>query len=210
MRNLLMTTLLASALGAGLALAQTAPSSQSGTEVTVPEGYVRQDIVLTAEQLLGATVYDVQGESIGDVHDLVLDSAAEQMGADQTGSGAATDGSTATNTATGGGTTTGSTATDGAANGSATTTGTTGTAEASGSGGNLADGTITHAIVDVGGFLGMGEHRVAVPTSDLAVYRSDNELRIYLPWTREQLEAVPQYIEGDTSTLGQSTLPPVN
>ncbi|MDK8874587.1 photosystem reaction center protein H [Paracoccus sp. SSJ] len=54
---------------------------------------------------------------------------------------------------------------------------------------------ISHAIIDVGGFLGMGEHRVAVPIGDLVVYSKDADLRIYLPWTREQLEALPEFDE---------------
>lgn len=71
----------------------------------------------------------------------------------------------------------------------------------------MGDGTISHAVLDIGGFLGIGEHRVAVPVSDLAVYRSDSEVRIYLPWTREQLEAVPEYVEGDATTLGRRAMP---
>ncbi|MEF9605937.1 photosystem reaction center protein H, partial [Paracoccus sp. PXZ] len=54
---------------------------------------------------------------------------------------------------------------------------------------------ISQAIIDVGGFLGIGAHRVAVPIEDLVVYRSDTDLRIYLPWTREQLEALPEFDE---------------
>ncbi|WP_134681779.1 photosystem reaction center protein H [Paracoccus ravus] len=52
---------------------------------------------------------------------------------------------------------------------------------------------IAQAVIDVGGFLGMGEHRVAVPVEELVAYRKDTELRIYLPWTREQLMALPKF-----------------
>jgi hypothetical protein len=74
---------------------------------------------------------------------------------------------------------------------------------------SMAKGEITHAILDVGGFLGMGEHRIAVPVSDLQLYRgSGDDVRIYLPWSREQLEAQPAYEEGNLSTLGQPMTSP--
>lgn len=60
---------------------------------------------------------------------------------------------------------------------------------------DFAAGGISHAIIDIGGFLGMGEHRVAVPVEDLVTYSRDTELRIYLPWTREQMEALPEFDE---------------
>lgn len=65
-------------------------------------------------------------------------------------------------------------------------------------------GRITHALLDVGGFLGMGKHRVAVPVSDLAVYGNGSDLRVYLPWSRDQLKALPAYDEDNPSTLGTS------
>ena len=69
------------------------------------------------------------------------------------------------------------------------------------------DGRITHAIIDVGGFLGMGVHTVAVPVSDLAIYAdSSDNARVYLPWSREQLEALPAYEPGNLDTLGRSSL----
>jgi len=55
-------------------------------------------------------------------------------------------------------------------------------------------GAITQAVIDVGGFLGMGEHRVAIPVEELIAYRKDNELRVYLPKTREQLMALPTFV----------------
>jgi len=85
------------------------------------------------------------------------------------------------------------TATDGLATDG---TDTDGTAAAANVDGNMStDGTISHAIVDIGGFLGMGAHSVALPISDLAIYSNGNETRVYLPWTREQLEAQPAYDE---------------
>jgi len=57
------------------------------------------------------------------------------------------------------------------------------------------DGQITHAVVDVGGFLGMGARSVSLPFSDLTVLRatSGTELRIYVDTTKDRLEAMPEY-----------------
>lgn len=60
-------------------------------------------------------------------------------------------------------------------------------------------GGITHAVIDLGGFLGLGEHRVAVPVKELVAYRRLSELRIYLPRTREQLMALPEYSGNGTA-----------
>jgi len=86
--------------------------------------------------------------------------------------------------------------------GAGVTAGTTDTASGSGA----AAGQITHVIVDVGGFLGIGAHRTALPLSDLQIYANESETRIYLPWTREQVEALPEYDANDPATLGQSTM----
>ena len=89
-------------------------------------------------------------------------------------------------------------------------------------------GAITHAIIDVGGFLGMGQRSVAIPFEEMVIYQevdasltadgviitdtdpSDDapvvtdgtvtdpnnlaasDLRIYLPMTEDQLEALPE------------------
>jgi hypothetical protein len=65
-------------------------------------------------------------------------------------------------------------------------------------------GEVTHAIIDVGGFLGIGTHTVAIPIEALQVYRGTNasDVRVYLPWSEEQLKQSPEYVEGDQSTLG--------
>lgn len=57
------------------------------------------------------------------------------------------------------------------------------------------DGKLTHAVIDVGGFLGMGTHPVAVPFSSLAVLRENDgsDVRVYLNATEEQLKAMPKY-----------------
>jgi sporulation protein YlmC with PRC-barrel domain len=51
------------------------------------------------------------------------------------------------------------------------------------------DGSITHAIVGVGGFLGIGEKDVAVPFDELQVVEQDGEIRLVYASTKEQLEA---------------------
>ena len=57
------------------------------------------------------------------------------------------------------------------------------------------DGQIEQAIVDVGGFLGLGEHRIAIDFDELQVVRSDDgsDLRVYVSATKEQLEAREPY-----------------
>lgn len=276
MKKLLLTTILVSAFAGAPLLAQTtdpAAPADSATlpNIAAPEGFARQDIILTAENLLGATIYDANGDSIGDVHDLVLDTSAADTGA-ATGTGTPpgnASGATGTQPQADGGTTgtgmpagdagvatpetgtgtdaagtapaatppadstaTDSTATEGTGADSATIapdgTMTENTAGAPTAGGNGADATaqgmptdgtaeagaaspstgqITHAVLDIGGFLGIGEHRVAVPISDLAIYGRGDETRVYLPWTREQLEALPDYDANDPATLGRSSMP---
>jgi sporulation protein YlmC with PRC-barrel domain len=53
------------------------------------------------------------------------------------------------------------------------------------------DGSITNAVVGVGGFLGIGEKNVAVPFDELQVVERDGEIRLIYAATREQLEAAP-------------------
>lgn len=57
------------------------------------------------------------------------------------------------------------------------------------------DGKITEAIVDVGGFLGIGEKPVELKTGELAILRADGgtDLRVYVGMTKEELEAMPTY-----------------
>lgn len=68
-------------------------------------------------------------------------------------------------------------------------------------------GMASHVILDIGGFLGIGQHTVAVPIDALQIFRGESasDVRVYLPWTQEQLEALPEYVAGDYSTLGTST-----
>lgn len=58
-----------------------------------------------------------------------------------------------------------------------------------------ADGKITDAVVDVGGFLGMGARSVSMKFNELTVLRKDggDDVRLYVDATKEQLEAMPRY-----------------
>ena len=62
--------------------------------------------------------------------------------------------------------------------------------------GNLvlsSDGQIDGVIVEMGGFLGLGEREVQVPYDRLSVLRSDSgDLRVYIDATQEELEAMPE------------------
>ncbi len=60
-----------------------------------------------------------------------------------------------------------------------------------------ADGQIDAYIIDVGGFLGMGEKEVAVGSDNLAFMTDkDGNRYLYTTFTEEQLEASPAYDEG--------------
>lgn len=58
------------------------------------------------------------------------------------------------------------------------------------------DGQITDAVIDVGGFLGMGAHSVLLPFSQLTVLREieGSDLRVHLDTTKDQLKAMPEYM----------------
>jgi sporulation protein YlmC with PRC-barrel domain len=59
------------------------------------------------------------------------------------------------------------------------------------------DGQITHVVVDVGGFLGIGERRVALDLSQIDILTAEGgtDVRVYVPMAKEELEALPA-IEG--------------
>lgn len=180
MKHIFATTALVSLLGVAVATAQqtepvtqsTAPDTMATTsqaEIIPPEGYVQSDVVLTTENLEGATVYDVSSDEIGEVHGLIFANGTTSIQQGLT-EGAVTD---------------------------TTTTDAMTPDTMDGQSQSLDSTEISQAIIDVGGFLGMGTHRVAVPISDLRVFHSgdQDDLRIYLPWTREQLEALPEFDE---------------
>ncbi|MEJ6395981.1 PRC-barrel domain-containing protein [Gymnodinialimonas sp. 2305UL16-5] len=55
------------------------------------------------------------------------------------------------------------------------------------------DGTIDQLIIDVGGFLGIGEHEVAVTLDELTILQSEGDVRVYIDATQETLEQQPAY-----------------
>jgi sporulation protein YlmC with PRC-barrel domain len=59
------------------------------------------------------------------------------------------------------------------------------------------DGKIEQAVIDVGGFLGMGERRIGLAFDEMQVMtNADNsEVRVYIDQTRETLEQRPEYQE---------------
>jgi len=57
------------------------------------------------------------------------------------------------------------------------------------------DGKLDRAVIDVGGFLGLGERDVAVAMDELTILRADDgdDLRVYISATQEALEQKPEY-----------------
>lgn len=57
------------------------------------------------------------------------------------------------------------------------------------------DGTVEGAVIGVGGFLGMGEKDVAVEMTKLSISMTpDNEPRLVLDASKEDLEAAPEFM----------------
>ena len=59
------------------------------------------------------------------------------------------------------------------------------------------DGKIEQAVIDVGGFLGMGERRIGLSFDEMQVMTNpdNSEVRVYIDQTRESLEQRPEYQE---------------
>jgi sporulation protein YlmC with PRC-barrel domain len=58
-------------------------------------------------------------------------------------------------------------------------------------------GRISFAVVEIGGFLGIGGRLIAIEYDSLQITRRDEELRVVLPGaTREALEALPAFEYG--------------
>lgn len=57
------------------------------------------------------------------------------------------------------------------------------------------DGQVTQTIIDVGGFLGMGEKPVALNLTDIDILRNEagDDVRVYLTKTKEELEGMPSF-----------------
>ncbi|WP_086467090.1 PRC-barrel domain-containing protein [Oceanibaculum nanhaiense] len=58
------------------------------------------------------------------------------------------------------------------------------------------DGKITDAVIDVGGFLGLGAHSVMLPFSQLTVLREakGSDIRVHLDTTKDKLKAMPHHV----------------
>ncbi|MCC5970577.1 MAG: PRC-barrel domain-containing protein [Pararhodobacter sp.] len=54
---------------------------------------------------------------------------------------------------------------------------------------------VTHVLVDVGGFLGMGSHTVALPVEEVNIlwHDANEDVRVHVDVTRDQLETMPEY-----------------
>ncbi|MEM7490667.1 MAG: PRC-barrel domain-containing protein, partial [Pseudomonadota bacterium] len=59
--------------------------------------------------------------------------------------------------------------------------------------GGVLDGESPQVVLDVGGFLGIGEKEVAVPVDALTFLSGGAELRVYVDATQDQLESLPAY-----------------
>jgi predicted outer membrane protein/sporulation protein YlmC with PRC-barrel domain len=77
------------------------------------------------------------------------------------------------------------------------------------------DGKIDAVVLDVGGFLGIGEKSVALAFEDLQFRRdNNNKLYVYAKYTQQQLEQAPKYdkklyeTQRDTMRLRSSTASP--
>lgn len=69
------------------------------------------------------------------------------------------------------------------------------------------DGKVDAFVVDVGGFLGMGEKSVAIGTQKIDFMSDeDGELVVFTPFTQEQLKASPEYSEQAYQTDRNSTV----
>ena len=57
------------------------------------------------------------------------------------------------------------------------------------------DGQINAAVIDVGGFLGIGAHSVMVPFGDLTVLREagGSQVRVHMDTTKDKLKAMPHH-----------------
>ncbi len=55
------------------------------------------------------------------------------------------------------------------------------------------DGTVSQAVIGVGGFLGVGQKDVAVPFTDLKVASNSDKSWLVLDRTKDQLKSAPAY-----------------
>ena len=60
-----------------------------------------------------------------------------------------------------------------------------------------ADGTtVDHVVLDIGGFLGIGMHQVALTPTEVQIMRrgTSDDIRVYVDATKAELEAQPEYV----------------
>ena len=57
------------------------------------------------------------------------------------------------------------------------------------------DGQVSDLVIDVGGFLGIGEKPVALPMDSVDILRQDGgeEIRVYVSQTEDELEGMERY-----------------
>jgi hypothetical protein len=57
------------------------------------------------------------------------------------------------------------------------------------------DGSVKQIVLDIGGFLGMGEHRIAVGLDQVNIIRNEkgDDVRVYVDSNKETLKALPTY-----------------
>jgi sporulation protein YlmC with PRC-barrel domain len=67
------------------------------------------------------------------------------------------------------------------------------------------DGQTRAAIIDVGGFLGVGEKRVAIPFNEIQTAQEGEDVKLTVAMSREQLEQAPEYVEPDMTAVSTDT-----
>jgi hypothetical protein len=55
------------------------------------------------------------------------------------------------------------------------------------------DGKITEAVIDVGGWLGMGEYPVALNFDQMDIRQDGNSFVVYVDYSEEELKALPEW-----------------
>ncbi len=60
------------------------------------------------------------------------------------------------------------------------------------------DGTVKQLVLDIGGFLGMGEHRIALGLDEVSILRNESgdDVRVYVDTGAEALKSKPEYKAG--------------
>jgi ribosomal 30S subunit maturation factor RimM len=61
------------------------------------------------------------------------------------------------------------------------------------------DNNVLHAILSVGGFLGIGETLVAVPYDKLQIHRVDGRVRVMYNTTKAEVEHMPKFVYNESS-----------